>query len=146
MFKTIVVGTDGSETAKVAVEQAADLARSHDSELHLVMSASGVSETRLREERQGAPDDVQFAINPNEDIEAQLKAVAESLGDGLNVKTHSKQGDPSEAIIDVATQNNADLIVVGNKGMTGAKRFFLGAVPNKVSHHAPCSVLIVRTT
>src|SRR4051812_6635116 len=146
MFKTIVVGTDGSDTAKVAVQQAADLAKSHDAELHLVMSASGVSETRLREERQGAPDDVQHAINPNEDIEAQLRQVAESLGDGLNVKTHAKQGDPSEAIIDVAAQNDADLIVVGNKGMTGAKRFFLGAVPNKVSHHAPCSVLIVRTT
>ena len=146
MFKTIVVGTDGSDTAKVAVQQAADLAKNHGSELHLVMSASGVSETRLREERQGAPDDVQHAINPNEDIEAQLKAVADSLGDDVNVKTHAKQGDPSEAIIDVAAQNNADLIVVGNKGMTGAKRFFLGAVPNKVSHHAPCSVLIVRTT
>jgi nucleotide-binding universal stress UspA family protein len=146
MFKTIVVGTDGSDTAKVAVEQAADLAKNHGSELHLVMSASGVSETRLREERQGAPDDVQHAINPNEDIEAQLKAVAESLGDDLTIKTHSKQGDPSEAIIEVASQNDADLIVVGNKGMTGAKRFFLGAVPNKVSHHAPCSVLIVRTT
>jgi nucleotide-binding universal stress UspA family protein len=145
MFKTIVVGTDGSETAKVAVQQAADLAKSHDAELHLVMSAIGVPETRLREERQGAPDDVQHAINPNEDIEAQLRQVAESL-DGLNVKTHAKQGDPSDAIIDVAEQNQADLIVVGNKGMTGAKRFFLGAVPNKVSHHAPCSVLIVRTT
>jgi nucleotide-binding universal stress UspA family protein len=146
MFKTIVVGTDGSETAKVAVEQAADLAKNHGSELHLVMSASGVSETRLREERQGAPEDVAHAINPNEDIEAQLQAVADSLGDGLSIKTHSKQGDPADAIIDVAEQNQADLIVVGNKGMTGAKRFFLGAVPNKVSHHAPCSVLIVRTT
>src|SRR5690348_7539566 len=146
MFKMIVVGTDGSDTAKVAVQQAADLAKSHDAELHLVMSASGVSETRLREERQGAPDDVQHAINPGEDIEAQLKEVADSLGDGLTVKTHAKQGDPSDAIIDVAEHNGADLIVVGNKGMTGAKRFFLGAVPNKVSHHAPCSVLIVRTT
>jgi nucleotide-binding universal stress UspA family protein len=145
MFKTIVVGTDGSETAKVAVQQAADLAKNHGSELHLVMSSSAVSETRLREERQGAPDDVQHNINPNEDIEAQLKAVAESLGDDLKVRTHAKQGDPSDAIIDVAEQNKADLIVVGNKGMTGAKRFFLGAVPNKVSHHAPCSVLIVRT-
>ena len=59
---------------------------------------------------------------------------------------HARQGDPADAIIDVAEQNRSDLIVVGNKGMTGAKRFFLGAVPNKISHHAPCSVLIVRTT
>ena len=56
------------------------------------------------------------------------------------------EGDPADAILDVAEQVNADLIVVGNKGMTGAKRFLLGSVPNKVSHHAPCSVIIIRTT
>jgi protein-tyrosine phosphatase len=51
-----------------------------------------------------------------------------------------------DAILDVAEEQDADLIVIGNKGMTGAKRFLLGSVPNKVSHHAPCSVLIIRTT
>ena len=56
------------------------------------------------------------------------------------------KGDAADAILDVAEEQAADLIVVGNKGMTGAKRFLLGSVPNKVSHHAPCSVLIVRTT
>ncbi len=54
--------------------------------------------------------------------------------------------DPAEAIISVAEQRGADLIVVGNKGMVGAGRFLLGSVPNKISHHAPCDVLIVRTT
>ncbi|MEA2481015.1 MAG: hypothetical protein QOJ07_2937 [Thermoleophilaceae bacterium] len=146
MFKTIVVGTDGSETAKVAVQHATELAQAAGAELHLVMSASGVSEARLREERRGAPDDVQHSINPTEDTEAQLEEVAKSIGDDVKVSTHAKEGDPADAIIDVAEHNGADLIVVGNKGMTGAKRFFLGAVPNKISHHAPCSVLIVRTT
>ena len=65
---------------------------------------------------------------------------------GVNVETYSRQGDPADAILDVAEEKNADLIVVGNKGMTGAKRFLLGSVPNKVSHHAPCSVMIIRTT
>ena len=65
---------------------------------------------------------------------------------GVNVETYARQGDPADAILDVAEEQNADLIVVGNKGMTGAKRFLLGSVPNKISHHAPCSVLIVRTT
>ena len=60
--------------------------------------------------------------------------------------TLPRQGDPADAILDVAEELEADLIVVGNKGMTGAKRFLLGSVPNKVSHHAPCSVLIIRTT
>ena len=58
------------------------------------------------------------------------------------MRTFARQGEPADAILDVAEEENADLIVVGNKGMTGAKRFLLGSVPNKVSHHAPCSVLI----
>ena len=65
---------------------------------------------------------------------------------GVEVETFARQGDPADAILDVAEERNADLIIVGNKGMTGAKRFLLGSVPNKVSHHAPCSVLIIRTT
>jgi len=62
------------------------------------------------------------------------------------VRTHPIQGDPADAILNVAEEIKADLIVVGNKGMTGARRYFLGSVPNKVSHHAPCSVMIIRTT
>jgi nucleotide-binding universal stress UspA family protein len=64
----------------------------------------------------------------------------------VTASVYSRQGDPADAILDVAEEQAADLIVVGNKGMTGAKRFLLGSVPNKVSHHAPCSVLIIRTT
>ena len=67
-------------------------------------------------------------------------------GAGVAAGTHARQGDPADAILDVAEESGADLVVVGNKGMTGAKRFLLGSVPNKVSHHAPCSVLIIRTT
>ncbi len=65
---------------------------------------------------------------------------------GIEVETFAREGDPADAILDVAEEHDADLIVVGNKGMTGARRFLLGSVPNKVSHHAPCSVLIIRTT
>ena len=52
---------------------------------------------------------------------------------------------PAEALRAVAEERGADRIVVGNKGMTGATRFLLGSVPNKISHHAPCGVLIIRT-
>lgn len=146
-YQSIVVGTDGSDTARKAVEQAAELAKQGGGELHIVMSAATVPEQRLRSERAGAPDDVAHTVNPNEDTEAELKEAAEPYqSTGIRVHTHPKSGDPADAIIDVAESNRADLIVVGNKGMTGAKRFFLGAVPNKISHHAPCSVLIVRTT
>ena len=79
--------------------------------------------------------------------EAVLKESAEKAQEaGVDVETFAREGDPADAILDVAEEQNADLIVVGNKGMTGAKRFLLGSVPNKVSHHAPCSVMIIRTT
>ena len=65
---------------------------------------------------------------------------------GRDGHRYARQGDPADAILDVAEEQGADLMIVGNKGMTGAKRFLLGSVPNKVSHHAPCSVLIIRTT
>jgi nucleotide-binding universal stress UspA family protein len=74
---------------------------------------------------------------------ARVQATEEGLAE---VETFARQGDAADAILDVAEEQRADLIVVGNKGMTGAKRFLLGSVPNKISHHAPCSVLIVRTT
>jgi nucleotide-binding universal stress UspA family protein len=76
-------------------------------------------------------------------LEEASKALEEA---GVDVETHAREGDPADAILDVAEEEKADLIVVGNKGMTGAKRFLLGSVPNKVSHHAPCGVYIVRTT
>jgi nucleotide-binding universal stress UspA family protein len=86
-------------------------------------------------------------INAREDVDATLReAAAESQAAGVATETYARQGDPADAILDVAEERGADLIVVGNKGMTGAKRFLLGSVPNKVSHHAPCSVLIIRTS
>ena len=148
MYGSIVVGTDGSETAKEAVRQAAELAKRMSAELLLVSAYEPVSEARLRQERRDVPEDVSWMVNPREDVQAVLDEEAERLrGEGLeNVETVAREGDPADAILDVAEEKNADLIVVGNKGMTGARRFLLGSVPNKVSHHAPCNVMIVRTT
>ncbi len=147
MFSSIVVGTDGSTTAQEAVRQAAELAKRLDALVYIVSAYEPVSEGRLREERQQVPEDLQWMVNPREDVEEALRAGAEALEhDGLRVETLAREGDPADAILDVAEEKDADLIVVGNKGMTGAKRFLLGSVPNKVSHHAPCSVMIIRTT
>ena len=86
-------------------------------------------------------------VNPREDVDATLAEAAERVAEaGVESRSYAREGDPADAILDVAEELGADLIVVGNKGMTGAKRFLLGSVPNKVSHHAPCSVLIIRTT
>ena len=147
MFTRIVVGTDGSETAAAAVGQAIELAKLTGAKLSIVSAYSPVSERRVQGEKLSAPADVQYEIGPREDVNMILDAAAaDARGQSVEVQTHPVQADPADAIIDVAEQTNADLIVVGNKGMTGTRRFLLGSVPNNVSHHAPCSVIIVRTT
>ncbi|HEV3069922.1 MAG TPA: universal stress protein [Solirubrobacteraceae bacterium] len=147
MFRSIVVGTDGSDTATQAVRQAVDLAAAVGATLEIVSAYEPVPAQRLREERRDTPEELEWAINPREDVDTTLETAAElARGAGVGVNIYSRQGDPADAILDVAEEREADLIVVGNKGMTGAKRFLLGSVPNKVSHHAPCSVLIIRTT
>jgi nucleotide-binding universal stress UspA family protein len=146
LFGSIVVGTDGSETAGEAVRQATDLAKAVGAKINVVSAFEPVGNQRLREERTQVPDDMQWMVNAREDVEATLRSAKEQIEEaGVDVETFARQGDPADAILDVAEENNADLIIVGNKGMTGAKRFLLGSVPNKVSHHAPCSVLIIRT-
>jgi nucleotide-binding universal stress UspA family protein len=146
MFKSIVVGTDGSDTASQAVRQAVELAAAVGAKVELVSAYEPVSDQRLRQERRDTPEDLQWAINPREDVDATLGSAAEvARKAGVEVDLYPRQGDPADAILDVAEEREADLIIVGNKGMTGAKRFLLGSVPNKVSHHAPCSVLIIRT-
>ncbi len=147
MFTRIVVGTDGSETAGEAVHQAVDLAKLTGAQLSIVSAYAPVPKRRVQDEQAAAPADVQHQIGPREDVNLILEAAAaEARKEGVEVQTHPAEADPAEAILDVAEKTKADLIVVGNKGMTGARRFLLGSVPNNVSHHAPCSVIIVRTT
>ncbi|HLM85673.1 MAG TPA: universal stress protein [Solirubrobacteraceae bacterium] len=125
MFNTIVVGTDGSDTATQAVREAVDMAKAVGATLELVSASAAVSE----------------------ELEASLADAAEiARAAGVGVNTHAREGDPADAILAVAEERGADVVIVGNKGMTGAKRFLLGSVPDKISHHAPCSVMIVRTT
>jgi nucleotide-binding universal stress UspA family protein len=147
VFKRIVVGTDGSETAAQAVNQAIELAKLSGASISIVSAYQPAPERRVQAEQAGAPVDVQYEIGPREDVNLVLAAAAaDAKGQGVEVQTHPVEGDPADAILNVAEETNADLIVVGNKGMTGARRYLLGSVPNNVSHHAPCSVIIVRTT
>ena len=148
MFTSIVVGTDGSETARVALEQAIALAGQSGAGLKIVSAYEPVSDQRLRNQQVEVPKDLEWMVNPRADVLELLELARERAGRaGVDcIETFARQGDAADAILDVAEEQRADLIVVGNKGMTGAKRFLLGSVPNKVSHHAPCSVLIVRTT
>jgi nucleotide-binding universal stress UspA family protein len=146
MYETIVVGTDGSDTAAEAVRAAVELARAFDAKLHVVRAyqlpsgaalaaAVPVATVGLVEADQVVSDSVQ----------GDLDALAERLRtDGVDVVTHARPGSAVQALIDVAVAQTADLIVVGNRGMQGARRL-LGSVPNAVTHHAPCGVLVVRS-
>jgi nucleotide-binding universal stress UspA family protein len=121
-FRKVLVGSDGSERAARAVDRAVDVA-----------TALGASLTIG-----GVGDPVA--------LEAELAALADAhAGAALSIETRVVSGQPATALIDVAREGDYDLLVVGNKGMTGLERLRLGAVPNKVSHHLPCSMLIVRT-
>ena len=147
MFNRIVVGTDGSDTASEAVRQAIQLAKISEARLDIVSAYEPIPRQRLQEEQRQAPGDVQYEISPREDVNLALDAAAGAARkEGLEAQTHAMEGDPADAILDVAEEIKGDLIIVGNKGMTGTRRFLLGSVPNKVSHHAPCSVMIVQTT
>jgi nucleotide-binding universal stress UspA family protein len=147
VFTRIVVGTDGSETAAEAVRQAVDLAKLAGASLSIVSAYAPLSERQVKDQQRDAPADVQYELGPREDVNLVLDAAAaDARKEGIEVQTHPVEGDPAEGILNVAEETKADLIVVGNKGMTGARRFILGSVPNNISHHAPCSVMVVRTT
>jgi nucleotide-binding universal stress UspA family protein len=138
---TIVVGTDGSESAERAVREASGLARATGSRLVIVSAFSGLHPYREQIETSAREDLVHLG-----DVADQLlmRAAAEVDGDDIKVETASRDGDPAEVLSDIATEENADMIIVGDRGLTGVSRFLLGSVSQKLSHHAPCSVLIVR--
>jgi nucleotide-binding universal stress UspA family protein len=144
MYNSIVVGTDGSETADQALARALDIARLTGARLHVV-SAYAPAPARVGG---GAPaaEAAQWSVGPDFKAEAVLdRAAQRARGDDVEIESHAPKGDPADAIVALATELRADLIVLGSRGMQGARRV-LGSVPNKVSHRAPCDVLIVHTT
>jgi nucleotide-binding universal stress UspA family protein/GNAT superfamily N-acetyltransferase len=143
----IVVGTDGSDTAARAVACAAKLARQLHVALHVVTAYRAGGRQLPQTELAAAPRDVEWQLNPRAEAEAALTETVAGLSDETRrPHAHAREGNAAEVLIDFAGEVGAQLLVVGNKGMTGASRFLLGSVPDKVSHHAGCSVLIVRTT
>jgi nucleotide-binding universal stress UspA family protein len=137
--ESIVVGTDGSPGAEAAVERAAEVARGTGARVHLVTAYPDIPSYRERigSSAKREPIDLQQVAD------SVLARAAGTLS-GIEVETHSREGDPAQVIADVANEQDADLIVVGDRGLTGLERFLLGSVSSKLSHHAPCSVMIVR--
>lgn len=144
MVKTVAVGTDGTDTAKVAVDFAMDMAERYGAKLIIASAYKPVSESELRKEKADAPDDIQWSINPSQEVDETLRAVEEAAKErGLSYASEARNGDPAEVLCDIAEAHGADVLVVGNKGM---QRRILGSVPNTVAHKAPCSVVVVKTT
>jgi nucleotide-binding universal stress UspA family protein len=144
MIETVAVGTDGSDTAQKAVDFALDMAERYDARIVIASAYTPVSEGKLKKEQVDAPQEIQWSINPSEAVDATLRAVEEQATErGLKYTSEARNGDPADVLCDIAEAHDADVLVVGNKGM---KRRVLGSVPNSVSHKAPCSVVIVKTS
>ncbi|HUO49915.1 MAG TPA: universal stress protein [Acidimicrobiales bacterium] len=145
MFDNIVVGTDGSDTAAMAVTVAADLAKTHNAVLHLVnaykVPTSGVAVVGAGSM---AVADPLLSSASLKDASEKVLAEAAKLAGGAKVEAHAVVGSPADVVVTVAHEVGADLIVVGSKGMKGARRM-IGSVPNSVAHNAPCHVLVAKT-
>jgi len=140
VFETVVVGADGSATAAEAVRVAIELVKLTGGRLHIVTAY------KPQQLRSAAGEEFSKSLSTGDVAESVLADLASrARSSGVEVQTHQKDGDPADAICEVAAQAKADVIVVGNKGMTGVRRV-LGSVPNSVAHQAPCAVLIAFTT
>lgn len=132
MIRTVMVGTDTSTSADLAVEAAASLARLHEAELLVLYVRPRVEATAVFDPKK-APDPGGY-----------LRRVGERFPD-VRTRTRQESGDPISAIVAVAEEEGADVIVVGNRGTRGRRREFLSSVPGGLIRRAPTSVLIVDT-
>ena len=146
-FHTVVVGTDGSDTAAEAVRQATAVAQTSGARLHVVTAYGARPGWDHDRSLEAMPDELRWMASPGEAAERIARqAAATAQQAGVEAEYHSQAGDPADVILEVADEVDADLVVVGNKGMQGTKRLLVGSVPNRVSHHAASNVLIVHTT
>jgi nucleotide-binding universal stress UspA family protein len=149
MYKQIVVGTDGSAPANIAVDAAIEIARLTGATLHVVNAHRKITSYHMAAAAEvGVIPDM---VGSNEAIQAESERIANEAVEradraGVGAEAHCIAADPAEALVRTAEDVDADLVVVGNLGMSGARRFMLGSVPNKVSHHCPASLLIVDTS
>lgn len=148
-YPCIVVGTDGSATATEAVRRTAALAQRLHCPLLVAVAFRRPSASELGPPSFQAQLPTDAALSPGYRGAAELAqdaaALATAAAPGVDVDTAAVEGEAAEALVDLAEARPGSLLAVGSQGMTGSRRFLLGAVPNKVSHHAPGDVLIVRT-
>jgi nucleotide-binding universal stress UspA family protein len=139
-ISTIAVGTDGSATASEAVAVAVELARRFQAKI-VLLSAFRDSGGRGHK---GDSIELDWADSPAARVREIVSRTANEVArEGIECTTLLDQGDPADVLVRLAEECGADVLVIGNKGM---RRRVLGSVPNSVTHKAPCSVLVVKTT
>ena len=144
MFKTIAVGTDGTQTADKAVDVALDIAERYGARLLILSAYTPLKVKDLEKERAELPEDVQWSIRADRDVDRILATALErARAHGLDSETVAREGDPADVICQLASEHDVDLLVIGNKGMN---RRVLGSVPKSVCQRAPCSVVVAKTT
>lgn len=148
-YKNIVVGTDGSTTAARAVDHAASIAAADGARVIVVTAFTpGGPGAGSGDKAEGIPDDLRFVLSDRvqaEELAERGRTQLKDAGVG-KVVVQAIEGDPSSVLLETAKDFDADLIVVGSKGLTSAAHFILGSVASSVAHHAPCDVLVAHTT
>ena len=135
---SILVGTDGSERAERAVDRAGEIAKLLGVKVHVVSAYSKASDSLLAASGHEEKERRTRAGHYADRAQRRLARI------GVESETHVWPGEPADALVRVADEQKAQMVVVGNRGMARARRV-LGSVPNRVSHHSPCDVLIVTT-
>jgi nucleotide-binding universal stress UspA family protein len=144
VFRTIVVGTDGSKPAYRAVRKASELARLCSARLHLVTAYRPATDMALIGPMGAMLSDLPEPVPA--DVEAMLDGLKKEISaEGLDVTVHAVPGRAADAILDIAEAEHADVIVVGNRGVQGSRRS-LGSVPLNILQHAHCTVIVFPTT
>ena len=146
MYRTFVVGIDGSETARTALHRALELARQvDDAVVHVVSAYRRPSATHLSPEAGEDVQDVGWLVDP---LAAAIAVLEEAATDlrllGVKSQTHAVPGDAADAVPSVADEVDAGLVVVGSRGLGRASRMLRGSVSTKVAHHCQRDLLIVH--
>jgi nucleotide-binding universal stress UspA family protein len=134
-MSTILLAYDGSDSARRALEQAADMVDGGK------LSVISVAEILPQVGRAGAMIIPEVEVERKRDLSETMEFLQKR---GVKANAVVRHGDPATMIIDEAEKEKADLIVVGTRGLGNAKRWLLGSVSTHVMHHAPCNVLVVR--
>ena len=145
--KKIVVGTDGSSTATEAVRRAVEVAAAEGACLHVVTAYRPKLSRGAAIDAEALPEAFRWQSSPGEVAERTAREAAErAAAAGLEVECHAYPGEPADVLVEVVEKVDADLLVIGNKGMRGAGRIVIPSVPNRVSHRATCDILLVDTS